>query len=59
MACFGFKTLVSTLVQDVREERSALFFVYTANPPKRPELRTQYWDDTFPKPELCQTSEVI
>ncbi|MER3491259.1 MAG: phytanoyl-CoA dioxygenase [Mastigocladus sp. ERB_26_2] len=41
------------------EERSALFFVYTANPPKRPELCTQYWDDTFPKPELRQTSEVI
>ncbi|PLZ14467.1 phytanoyl-CoA dioxygenase family protein [Fischerella thermalis] len=41
------------------EERSALFFVYTANPPKRPELCTQYWDDTFPKPELCQTSEVM
>jgi hypothetical protein len=34
------------------EERSALFFVYTANPPKRPELCTQYWDDTFAKPEL-------
>jgi len=38
------------------EARSALFFVYTANPPKRPELCTQYWDDTFPKPEL--TAEV-
>ncbi|GAB1539735.1 hypothetical protein NUACC21_24020 [Scytonema sp. NUACC21] len=38
------------------EERSALFFVYTANPPKRPELCTQYWDDTFAKPEiLCKT----
>lgn len=34
------------------EERSTLFFVYTANPPKRPGLCTQYWDDTFPKPEL-------
>lgn len=34
------------------QERSALFFVYTANPPKRPELCTQYWDDTFAKPEL-------
>ncbi len=32
------------------EERSALFFTYTANPPKRPELCTQYWDDSFPKP---------
>ncbi|WP_035139994.1 phytanoyl-CoA dioxygenase family protein [Fischerella sp. PCC 9605] len=41
------------------EERSALFFVYTANPPKRPELCTQYWDDTFPKPELRQTSELL
>jgi hypothetical protein len=34
------------------EARSALFFVYTANPPKKPELCTQYWDDTFTKPEL-------
>jgi hypothetical protein len=34
------------------EERSALFFVYTANPPKRPELCAQYWDDTFARPEL-------
>ncbi|ALF51729.1 phytanoyl-CoA dioxygenase (PhyH) [Nostoc piscinale CENA21] len=36
------------------EARSALFFVYTTNPPKRPELCTQYWDDTFPKPEMLQ-----
>ncbi|HIK05665.1 MAG TPA: phytanoyl-CoA dioxygenase [Trichormus sp. M33_DOE_039] len=34
------------------EERSALFFVYTANPPKRPELCTQYWDDTFSRPNV-------
>ena len=34
------------------EDRSALFFVYTANPPKRPELCTQYWDDTFTIPTL-------
>jgi hypothetical protein len=34
------------------EERSTLFFAYTANPPKRPGLCTQYWDNTFPKPEL-------
>jgi len=33
------------------QERSALFFVYTANPPKRPELCTQYWDDTFARPD--------
>ncbi|HLO89180.1 MAG TPA: phytanoyl-CoA dioxygenase family protein [Nostocaceae cyanobacterium] len=38
------------------EERLALFFVYTANPPKRPELCTQYWDDTFAKPILTSTS---
>ena len=38
------------------EERAALFFVYTANPPKRPELCTQYWDDTFARPELMQTT---
>ncbi len=34
------------------EERSALFFVYTAHSPKRPELCTQYWDETFARPEL-------
>lgn len=34
------------------QERSALFFVYTANPPKRPELCTQYWDDTFARPDV-------
>ncbi|MBW4667520.1 MAG: phytanoyl-CoA dioxygenase family protein [Cyanomargarita calcarea GSE-NOS-MK-12-04C] len=38
------------------EERAALFFVYTANRPKRPELCTQYWDDTFARPELMQTA---
>ncbi|MBD2439682.1 phytanoyl-CoA dioxygenase family protein [Nostoc sp. FACHB-110] len=36
------------------QERSTLFFVYTANPPKRPGLCTQYWDDTYPKPEALQ-----
>ncbi|MDF5711375.1 MAG: phytanoyl-CoA dioxygenase [Nostoc sp. S4] len=34
------------------EERSALFFCYTANPPERPHLCTQYWDDTYPRAEL-------
>ncbi|MFM7406078.1 MAG: phytanoyl-CoA dioxygenase [Cuspidothrix sp.] len=34
------------------KERSTLFFAYTANPPKRPGLCTQYWDDTFPKADL-------
>ncbi|MFM7365996.1 MAG: phytanoyl-CoA dioxygenase [Cuspidothrix sp.] len=38
------------------KERSTLFFAYTANPPKRPGLCTQYWDDTFPKADL--SSEV-
>ncbi|AFZ26754.1 Phytanoyl-CoA dioxygenase (PhyH) [Cylindrospermum stagnale PCC 7417] len=32
------------------QERSTLFFTYTANPPKRPELCRQYKDDTFTKP---------
>jgi hypothetical protein len=31
------------------QERSTLFFTYTGNSPKRPELCTQYHDDTFPK----------
>jgi hypothetical protein len=38
------------------EERLALFFVYTANPPKRPELCAQYWDDTFAKPIFTSTT---
>lgn len=38
------------------EARSALFFVYTANPPKRPELCTQYWDDTFAKPDVAKVA---
>ena len=42
------------------EERSALFFVYTANPPKKPEDCTQYWDDTFPKPaRAASIAEVV
>jgi hypothetical protein len=41
------------------EERSSLFFVYTANPPKYPELCTQYWDDTFPKPERVISSTSV
>lgn len=40
-------------------ERSALFYVYTANPPKRPELCTQYSDDTFARPELSKESEKL
>lgn len=36
------------------QERLALFFAYTANPPKRPELCTQYWDNTFTKPDLTK-----
>jgi len=31
------------------QERSTIFFTYTAKFPKRPELCTQYHDDTFPK----------
>lgn len=41
------------------EERSALFFVYTGNPPRRPEDCTQYWDDTFPKPVPASIAEVV
>ncbi|MBD2610277.1 phytanoyl-CoA dioxygenase [Nostoc punctiforme FACHB-252] len=39
------------------EERSTLFFCYTANPPERPELCTQYWDDTYPRAELRSMSD--
>ncbi|AFY41943.1 hypothetical protein [Nostoc sp. PCC 7107] len=34
------------------QTRSTLFFCYTANPPERPDLCTQFWDDTYPKAEL-------
>ncbi len=33
------------------KERAALFFTYTADPPERPELCSQYWDDTFARPD--------
>ncbi|WP_414565566.1 MULTISPECIES: phytanoyl-CoA dioxygenase [unclassified Anabaena] len=38
------------------EERVTLFFCYTANPPERPELCTQYWDDTYPRAELINST---
>ncbi|MBD2384409.1 phytanoyl-CoA dioxygenase [Cylindrospermum sp. FACHB-282] len=38
------------------QERSTLFFTYTANLPKRPELCTQYNDDTFAKPSRQLTA---
>jgi hypothetical protein len=41
------------------EERSTLFFCYTANPPERPDLCTQYWDDTYPKVELHSALDAI
>lgn len=39
------------------EERSTLFFVYTANPPKRPELCTHFWDNSYPRPNLNREVE--
>jgi hypothetical protein len=39
------------------EERVTLFFCYTANPPERPELCTQYWDDRFPRLNVNSLSE--
>ncbi|MEH2244765.1 phytanoyl-CoA dioxygenase [Nostoc sp.] len=41
------------------EDRSALFFCYTANPPERPDLCTQYWDDTYPRAELRSSSDAV
>ncbi|WP_017656138.1 phytanoyl-CoA dioxygenase family protein [Fortiea contorta] len=41
------------------EERSTLFFVYTANPPKNPRLCTHYWDDTYPRPNLNQAADAV
>ncbi|MBA3923224.1 MAG: phytanoyl-CoA dioxygenase family protein [Nostocaceae cyanobacterium] len=41
------------------QERSALFFVYTAKDAKRPELCTQYWDETFARPELRQKANLV
>jgi hypothetical protein len=39
------------------EPRSTLFFCYTSESPKRPEICTQYWDDTYPKLELTYSSK--
>ncbi|MDZ7961416.1 MAG: phytanoyl-CoA dioxygenase [Aulosira sp. DedQUE10] len=41
------------------EERSTLFFVYTANPPKQPQLCTHYWDNTYPRPKSSKASGEI
>ncbi|MBW4454848.1 MAG: phytanoyl-CoA dioxygenase [Nostoc indistinguendum CM1-VF10] len=41
------------------EDRSTLFFCYTANPPERPDLCTQYWDDTYPRVELPSASDGV
>ncbi|MEH1795079.1 phytanoyl-CoA dioxygenase [Nostoc sp.] len=41
------------------EDRSALFFCYTANPPERPDLCTQYWDDTYHRVELRSASDAV
>ncbi|MBG1270056.1 phytanoyl-CoA dioxygenase [Nostoc sp. WHI] len=41
------------------EDRLALFFCYTANPPERPDLCTQYWDDTYPRAELRCSSDAV
>ncbi len=41
------------------EERSTLFFVYTANPPKQPQLCTHYWDNSYPHPELNKAASEI
>ncbi|RCJ29588.1 phytanoyl-CoA dioxygenase [Nostoc minutum NIES-26] len=34
------------------QERSVLFFAYTANPPKQPQLCTHFWDNSYPRPEF-------
>jgi hypothetical protein len=41
------------------QERSTLFFAYTANPPKQPQLCTHYWDNSFPRPKLAQLDNEI
>ncbi|AKG23276.1 phytanoyl-CoA dioxygenase (PhyH) [Calothrix sp. 336/3] len=33
------------------QERPTLHFVYTTNPPRRPELCTQYWDERYARPD--------
>ena len=41
------------------EDRTTLFLCYTTNPPERPDLCTQYWDDTYPRAELVCSSDVV
>jgi len=38
-------------------ERSALFFVYTARHPKRPDLCRRYSDRTYPRPNLSHNTQ--
>ncbi|MEH2278836.1 MAG: phytanoyl-CoA dioxygenase [Nostoc sp.] len=41
------------------EDRETLFLCYTTNPPERPDLCTQYWDDTYPRVELHSSSDAV
>ncbi|MEH2001566.1 MAG: phytanoyl-CoA dioxygenase [Nostoc sp.] len=41
------------------EDRSALFLCYTTNPPERPDLCTQYWNDTYPRAELRSALDAV
>ena len=41
------------------KERVTLFFCYTANPPERPDLCTQYWDNTYPRLDLNPSLEPV
>ncbi|GAB1540771.1 hypothetical protein NUACC21_34400 [Scytonema sp. NUACC21] len=41
------------------QTRSTLFFCYTANPPERPDLCTQFWDDTYPRAELLLSEDLV
>ncbi len=41
------------------QERSTLFFCYTANPPEKPDLCTQFWDDTYPRAELLLSEDSV
>ncbi|QLE56100.1 phytanoyl-CoA dioxygenase [Nostoc sp. TCL26-01] len=41
------------------QERSTLFFAYTANPPKQPQLCTHFWDNSYPKPDFIRASAEV
>ncbi|GAB4461745.1 MAG: hypothetical protein OHK0037_11410 [Elainellaceae cyanobacterium] len=59
-------TVVMAALQDIYHhgrtrqiERPLLFYVYTANPPKRPDLCKQYSDETYARPDVLKQKQLV